>query len=464
LAVVLAWVTFLAGGVYTWVWIPAGALLLGLALAVQPPVASNARVRMLDLTLIAGVLACLFQLVPIPAPIIRAVDPHAIAVRTALWLPPVLTPHDMPWIPISIAPYDTAEAAGILVSSILMFWTCRSVCDQGGTGRLVRAIAFVGLAASVAAIVQRAQRIDLLYGVWRPLDTGARPYGPFVNRNHLATWVIMASPLTFGYLLARAPRSHTAQQVSQRVVNALKQIGTMRIWLAVAVCLMTLAVMLSGSRSGLIGLVCAFALSIAFTRRRTAGVRSWSVFQFSLLAVVLLWFANYDVLLRRLDESLTPAQAGRGRLAIWGDALRLVEDFPVVGTGAGTFGKAINVYQTAEPGYAIDQAHNHYLQVMAEGGAWLLLPAALATGLFLVLASRSLKQDLSSNYLVRAGACAGIAGVLVQSIWETGLTMPANALLFATVAAIATSRDRDPSILRPAGERPAPSRATSRDD
>jgi hypothetical protein len=28
--------------------------------------------------------------------------------------------------------------------------------------------------------------------------------------------------------------------------------------------------------------------------------------------------------------------------------------------------------------------------------------------------------------------------VLVQSIWETGLTMPANALLFAMLAAIAT--------------------------
>jgi hypothetical protein len=75
---------------------------------------------------------------------------------------------------------------------------------------------------------------------------------------------------------------------------------------------------------------------------------------------------------------------------------------------------------------------------MAEGGAWLLLPAALTAGLFLVLARSRLSQDLSSDYFIRAGACAGIAGVLVQSTWETGLTMPANALLFAMLAAIAT--------------------------
>ena len=442
MAVVLAWVTFLAGGVYEWVWVPAASLLLGLTLAVRPHVAGNNRARTLDITLVSGVLACLLQLVPLPPRIVQLIDPHAIAIRMALWLPPVMTRSDMPWIPISIAPYDTVAAAGILLSSVIMFWTCRRVCEEGGTGRIVRAIAIMGLAASVAAIVQRAQRIDLLYGVWRPLDTGARPYGPFVNRNHLATWVIMACPVAFGYLLARAPRSKTPQHVSQRVVNALKHLGTIRIWLVVAVCLMTLAVLLSGSRSGLIGLMCALALSIALMRRRgTVAVRSWTVFQFALLAVVTLSFANYDVLLRRLEESMTRAQAGRGRVAIWRDAVRLVEDFPVTGTGAGTFGKAITVYQTAEPGYAIDQAHNHYLQVMAEGGALLLLPGTLAVGLFLVLATRSVKQDLSSNYLIRAGACAGIGGVLVQSIWETGLTMPANALLFATLAAIATYED-----------------------
>jgi hypothetical protein len=442
---VLAWTTFLAGGVYPWVWIPAAGLLLGLALAVRPDVVRDTRFRILDLTLIAVVLACLAQLVPMPAEIIRRFDPQAIAVRTALWLPPPLTSSNLPWIPISIAPNDTLAAVGIFLSAIIMFWTCRQVCQEGGTGRIVRVIAFIGLVASVAAIIQRAQRIDMLYGVWRPLDAGARPYGPFVNRNHMATWIIMACPLAFGYLLARTPRKERPHHFSQRVVNVMKQLGTMRIWLVVAVCVMTLAVMLSASRSGLIGLMSAFLFSAALTRGRgTMAVRRWVIFQFTLLALVVLWFANYDVLLRRLEESITGAQAGRGRVAIWLDAIRLVEDFPVTGTGAGTFGKAINVYQTAEPGYAIDQAHNHYLQLMAEGGAWLLLPAALAAGLFLVLAGRSLKQDLSSNYFIRAGACAGMAGILVQSIWETGLTMPANALLFAVLAGIATHRSAEP--------------------
>ncbi len=46
------------------------------------------------------------------------------------------------------------------------------------------------------------------------------------------------------------------------------------------------------------------------------------IFQFALLALVVLWFANYDMLLRRVDESITRAQEGRGRVAIWGDAVQ----------------------------------------------------------------------------------------------------------------------------------------------
>ena len=40
-------------------------------------------------------------------------------------------------------------------------------------------------------------------------------------------------------------------------------------------------------------------------------------------------------------------------------------------------------------------------------------------------------------FWVRAGAASGLAAVLVQSIWETGLTLPANAVLFAILAGIA---------------------------
>jgi O-Antigen ligase len=420
--------------VYLSVWIPAAVATVVLAAIVRPAIAREKRTRPLDLALIVSAVSVAVQLIPMPESVLKAVDPHAVALRSSLWLS---LPSGSSTLPISIVPRDTAAALGIFGSAALLFWICRNICEAGGAGRIIRGVAVIGLVASLAAIVQRSQSRELLYGIWRPLDAGARPYGPFVNRNHFATWVIMACPLVFGYLLARASASRP-QRLSQRLVAALQQLGSMRVWLVSSVCLMTLALLISTSRSGLIGLIGALAVSAWLSRtRHGAGVLRWTIFQGVLLVIVAISFANFDSLIARFDETLAVSAAGRGRSAIWADALRLARGFAVTGTGAGTFGTAIAVYQTAEPGYSIGQAHNHYLQLAAEGGALVSVPAALAIIAFLVLSSSRMNQDQTSNYLMRAGAGAGLAGVMLQSFWETGLRMPANAMLLAVLAAIA---------------------------
>jgi O-antigen ligase len=436
-AILLGWLTFAAGGVYPWVWIPGSCATLVLAARVRPRIACDERVRAIDIFLIATFAAILVQLVPLPYVTLQRIDPHAVPLRLALWLLPPGTAVSS--LPMTIVPRDTWAALGIFASAALLFWSCRRICEAGGTGRIVRAIAAIGIVASLAAIIQHAESKELLYGFWRPLDAGARPYGPFVNRNHFATWAIMACPVLFGYLLARAPEARVQQQMAQRIVSAAKELGSVRVWMAAAVCLLTLAVLLSTSRSGLIGLTGAFVFSQLLSRRHDVPqIRRWTIFQAVLLALVVLSFANFDALLGRVDQTIADQQLNRGRGAIWRDAERVIRDFPLTGTGAGTFGAAIIAYQTAEPEYSIGQAHNHYLQLAAEGGALVALPALLVAGSFLLLFQRRLAEEASSNFLIRAGAAAGLAGALLQSFWETGLRMPANATLFAVLAAIAT--------------------------
>jgi O-antigen ligase len=392
-----------------------------------------------DSMLIAVGAAIALQLVPLPALMLEAVDSHAADVRGALWLGPSLSVSDGETQPISIVPRDTLTALGIFSASALFFWICRRICEEGGAGRIVRATAFIGLVASVGAIVQRAQSSELLWGIWRPLDAGARPYGPFVNRNHFATWLIMACPLVFSYLLARAPGTSPSPLLSQRIVTSLKQLGSVRTWLLASVCVMTLALIISTSRSGLVGLACALTVSSMLMKDQASpAIRRWTVLQAVLLALVAVSFANFDSVMDRFDQTLRPAAAGRGRQAVWADALRMIEDFPLTGTGAGTFGTAVGVYQTAEPGYSIGNAHNHYLQVAAEGGALLVVPATLAMGALFALFRRRLTEDGGPSRLIRVGSISGIAAVLLQSVWETGLRMPANAMLLAVLAAIAT--------------------------
>jgi O-antigen ligase len=121
---------------------------------------------------------------------------------------------------------------------------------------------------------------------------------------------------------------------------------------------------------------------------------------------------------------------------IWRETIPIVRDFWLTGTGVGTYETAMLVYQRSSPGVRFNQAHNHYLQVAAEGGMLVGVPVAIGLWLYLRIAARKIVADKTSMYWVRAGAVCGLAGIAAQSFWDTGLTAPANAFLASVAAAI----------------------------
>ena len=56
---------------------------------------------------------------------------------------------------------------------------------------------------------------------------------------------------------------------------------------------------------------------------------------------------------------------------------------------------------------------------------------------FVRAARARLASDTSGVFWIRAGAVCGLGAVALQSVWETGLVMPANASLAALLAALA---------------------------
>jgi O-antigen ligase len=205
--------------------------------------------------------------------------------------------------------------------------------------------------------------------------------------------------------------------------------------------LLIVATAASLSRSGLIGLATASGCAVLLMRNRSAaaGARpsrqvAWYVGILAVVAVLgILTEVGPGVLAGRFGAS---GVALADRLAIWHDTLPLMRDFWLTGTGAGTFQTAMAVYQRSKPEVIFNQAHNHYLQVAAEGGLLVTIPVWLALSALATSAWAALQADRSPMYFMRAGAAAGLAGVAVQSVWETGLTIPANAALAAVMAAI----------------------------
>src|SRR5205823_2000006 len=97
---------------------------------------------------------------------------------------------------LSIAPARTWTALALFASFAFLVVGSARLLSIRGARRTAEAIAIVGVSLAFAAIAQMPFATGKVYGVWTPID-GGTPYGPFVNRNHFAGWMLMGLPLTF---------------------------------------------------------------------------------------------------------------------------------------------------------------------------------------------------------------------------------------------------------------------------
>jgi O-antigen ligase len=384
----------------------------------------------LDRMLLILSTAVLVQLLPLPG----FVSPDAFRVRTALSLTPGLEPT---WGPITIHVPHTAAAGIELLGAVALFFAARERFATGGVRRAVRAIATIGLIVSLLALAQSATAGRSIYWLFKTEQEGPLPLGPFVNRNHFATWAIMAIPLCLGYAAAHA-RAHrsSVRPGGGPFGPALPRLAG----LVTSIAVLSAALVLSLSRSAAAGLGIAGSITLFRIRRAlmAAQVRRLVVAAAALLVLAMSW-VDADAVRRKLGGTTIDFEH---RTRIWRESLPIVRDFLPLGTGAGTYELAMRVYQQSDRRVYFNQAHNHYLQLLVEGGLLLTIPFALAAIAFIRAARRSLGTDRSGMWWVRAGAACGLGAVAIQSVWETGLVMSANAALAAVLAAIVVHERR----------------------
>jgi O-antigen ligase len=383
----------------------------------------------LDWTLTVCLVAIAAQLIPLQPSLRDQLSPHGFPVDRITAL--TAQPSARPVHPLSLEAESTAWALALAAAYVGLFWCARAIFSRGGVRTTVRSVAALGLALTALVVVQRATSPSLLYWTWKPLSAGASPYGPFVNRNSLACWLAMAVPLVVGFAMARY---RSQQRTGGGNSDAL---DSTQLWLGASAMLMTGGLLASMSRAGILGGGIGLMAFIALSWNRLSGRRgkAWMVAGVVAMVAAASAYANLGGLAMRLQE--TTEQGTWGRPAIWRDTWRMVSDFWLTGVGAGAFERGMLAYQEGSRLFFFNHAHDEYLQLLAEGGLLVAIPAAIALCTAAVLAAKHLGADRSPIFWVRAGAICGLLAVAVQSIWDTGLRVPANAVLFAVIAAIA---------------------------
>ena len=124
-------------------------------------------------------------------------------------------------------------------------------------------------------------------------------------------------------------------------------------------------------------------------------------------------FANFGSRAMRMQE--TTESGVWGRRAIWRDTWRMIEDFWLTGVGAGAFQRGMLLYQEGSRQFFFNHAHDEYLQLAAEGGLLLAVPAVIALVAGIALIATRLRGDRTPIFWLRAGAVSGSSPS--PSIW-----------------------------------------------
>ncbi|MEE8386605.1 MAG: O-antigen ligase family protein, partial [Dehalococcoidia bacterium] len=399
------------------------------------------------------------QMIPLPAGARYLVAPNLEArelpAETVLAQPGVQgEAQSSRWRPLSIDPTATLDALLRFLAYVALFVVVYNLVDSRSrllrmTGALVAFaffVAFVGL-------IQDLSGVERVYGI-KTLRYGGSPYGPYVNHNHFAGLMEMTIPLTFALLLRRILRPSSGG-VSARITSQgmslpgadqpLGERAGQAILLGLALTVTSAALLLSLSRGGLIALALSSgAVTVMLVIRGRLG--RWQTAVVGLLAAVsvatFLWIGPNAVVNHfRRAESVQNEPSLLGRLLVWRASAGIFENFPVAGTGLGTYASAFLPYYPMGTEQTWRDAHNDYVQLLVEVGAVGILAAAVGFFfLFVQLLGPILGRKEVGERLIYYGLCTGILSLLLHSLVDFNLHVPGNAAMFVVLLAMALAQ------------------------
>jgi O-antigen ligase len=382
------------------------------------------------------VLWVALQLLPLPRSFLAAVSQaHRL---TSGWLAPIQ--HASFWGTLSINPAATLLAffkilayVGVFVLAIQLFDSARR------KNTVVTALIALGCFEAGYGIVQFLLGWNNIFGYTNPYDSWVAT-GTYINRNHFAGLMDLTVPLAFAaafhtYQLWSDPRRRAASTRSGSE-SPLEFRIVFYLFLAV---IMVIGAVFSYSRGGILSvsftLIALSILTVLKVRRK-----SWGLLIGGLATLALgfsLWVGVGGLVHRFVDMSRTGYVSTQRRSMIWNDTVQLFRSNPILGTGLGTYEDALRPFQTHLVDLTIDHAHNDYLEFAAETG--LIGFALLFIPIFYLLVRMIisfLKDHRRYRSAILLGCIGSTLGLLIHSLMDFNLQVPANAMIFAAVLGI----------------------------
>ncbi len=333
---------------------------------------------------------------------------------------------------VSVDVFATRYAAAKLLT-YLIFFTLFAAYVYSETRRRTAVKIIIAVCAAIA-LIGIAQKYT---GAWL-WQRGT--FGPFVNRNHYAGFLVMGIGLTGGMLIERGAKNETLALYAAAAIVMIAGVG------------------LSASRGGVLALAAELVFLIVVTRvggvrEKASGaavaLRTVGVLLLGLAAIAgSIWLVGSEGLRENFARIEQDAQSNAtalnpydlfSRRDIWQASWQLFQKHPLTGVGLGAFPAAYAQHDPSSGAQRVEQTHNDYLQILTDSG---LIGGGLALAFLILLFVSAFKSAQTRDRHHRAltlGALAGCFAIVVHSFVDFNLQVTANAQLFLALCALATT-------------------------
>lgn len=399
--------------------------------------------------LLSMVVLSWLQTLPLPAAWVALLSPVAAAAQAPA-----------EWMTLSLDVFQTRTMASLSFVYFTIFLVAvLAVRNAGRLERLAEVLVFSGVLQVVIGTLLLSMKAD--YRIFFVKVAHVQMVGSYINQNHLAGYLCMCLSVGIGLMLSRLSTGkvrHTGWRSRLKAVVEFMLSSKMRLRLLLVV--MVIGLVLTRSRMGNAAffsalLVVGFVAIILMRKNAPQTIALVASLVVIDVLVVGTWVGLEKVVERIQGTELSVSDGGKSqsieaRTEAARTALAVVKDFPLVGTGGGSFYNVFLSYRTPDYGNSyVDHTHNDFVEIATDYGLLGLgiLGALVASSLWVVLrVMRQRRSPLPRG--IAFGVAMSMVALLIHSTVDFNLQIPANALTMVVVLAMGWITQALPSPTR----------------